>query len=211
MDETPSTLDMGFRGEGLPPLTRDAESRGGFRNRDACAWHTSVGLNMAHCRVAPNYHKSRHSGTRVSGCPESILTIVVMDSGFALRAPRNDGERLPHTRHAHRQQRQHQHRRHQLQRSHRLHPPLRDLFGERQARAEEPFLKNFGNFDPSQGVASAWKIEASTTKIARCEPLRRASKDERNDRSLRLILRGAQSAHLRMTGACCPRPKIVTP
>jgi hypothetical protein len=43
MDETPSTLDMGFRGEGLPPLTRDAESRGGFRNRDACAWHTSVG------------------------------------------------------------------------------------------------------------------------------------------------------------------------
>jgi error-prone DNA polymerase len=24
--------------------------------------------------------------------PESILPIVVMDSGFALRAPRNDGE-----------------------------------------------------------------------------------------------------------------------
>jgi len=43
MNETPSTLDMGFRGEGLPPLTRDAESRGGFRNRDACAWHTSIG------------------------------------------------------------------------------------------------------------------------------------------------------------------------
>src|SRR3954447_11137106 len=43
MDETPSALDMGFRGEGLPPLTRDAESRGGFRNRDACAWHTSIG------------------------------------------------------------------------------------------------------------------------------------------------------------------------
>jgi hypothetical protein len=43
MDDTPSTLDMGFRGEGLPPLTRDAESRGGFRNRDACAWHTSIG------------------------------------------------------------------------------------------------------------------------------------------------------------------------
>ena len=37
MDEAPSTLDMGFRGEGLPPLTRDAESWGGFRNRDACA------------------------------------------------------------------------------------------------------------------------------------------------------------------------------
>jgi len=43
MHDAPSTLDMGFRGEGLPPLTRDAESRGGFRNRDACAWHTSVG------------------------------------------------------------------------------------------------------------------------------------------------------------------------
>jgi hypothetical protein len=26
--------------------------------------------------------------------PESILTIVVMDSGLALRAPRNDGEFL---------------------------------------------------------------------------------------------------------------------
>jgi hypothetical protein len=33
MDETPAALDMGFRGEGLPPLTRDAESWGGFRNR----------------------------------------------------------------------------------------------------------------------------------------------------------------------------------
>jgi hypothetical protein len=33
MDETSSTFDMGFRGERLPPLTRDAESRGGFRNR----------------------------------------------------------------------------------------------------------------------------------------------------------------------------------
>jgi hypothetical protein len=37
MDEPPSTLDMGFRGEGLPPLTRDAESWGGFRDRDVCA------------------------------------------------------------------------------------------------------------------------------------------------------------------------------
>lgn len=52
MDETPSTLDMGFRGEGLPPLTRDAESRGGFRNRDACAWHTSVGSKAADRRGA---------------------------------------------------------------------------------------------------------------------------------------------------------------
>jgi hypothetical protein len=30
MDDAPSTLDMGFRGEGLPPLTRDAERRGRF-------------------------------------------------------------------------------------------------------------------------------------------------------------------------------------
>jgi hypothetical protein len=37
MDETASTLDMGFRGEGLPPLTRDAESWEGFRDRDVCA------------------------------------------------------------------------------------------------------------------------------------------------------------------------------
>jgi hypothetical protein len=37
MDETPSAFDLGFRGERIPPLTRDAESRGGFRNRDACA------------------------------------------------------------------------------------------------------------------------------------------------------------------------------
>jgi hypothetical protein len=37
MDDTPSALDMGFQGEGLPPLTRDAESWGGFRDRDACA------------------------------------------------------------------------------------------------------------------------------------------------------------------------------
>ena len=43
MNDTPSTLDMGFRGEGLPPLTRDAESWGGFRDRDACAWHSSIG------------------------------------------------------------------------------------------------------------------------------------------------------------------------
>jgi len=37
MDETPSTPDLGFRREGLPPLTRDAESWEGFRDRDACA------------------------------------------------------------------------------------------------------------------------------------------------------------------------------
>jgi hypothetical protein len=43
MDDTPPALDMGFRREGLPPLTRDAESWGGFRDRDACTWHTPVG------------------------------------------------------------------------------------------------------------------------------------------------------------------------
>jgi hypothetical protein len=37
MDETTSTLDVGFRGEGFPPLTRDAESWGGFLDRDAFA------------------------------------------------------------------------------------------------------------------------------------------------------------------------------
>lgn len=37
MDDTASTLDVGFRREELPPLTRDAESWGGFLDRDACA------------------------------------------------------------------------------------------------------------------------------------------------------------------------------
>ena len=37
MDETLPAFDMGFRGERLPPLTRNAESWGGFRDRDACA------------------------------------------------------------------------------------------------------------------------------------------------------------------------------
>ena len=40
--EAPAALDVGFRGEGLPPLTGDFESRGGFLHRDACAWHTSI-------------------------------------------------------------------------------------------------------------------------------------------------------------------------
>ena len=36
----------------------------------------------------------RHSGMRREGAdPESIITIVSMDSGLALRAPRNDGLR----------------------------------------------------------------------------------------------------------------------
>lgn len=33
------SLDVGFGREGIPPLTRDAESWGGCRDRDACAWH----------------------------------------------------------------------------------------------------------------------------------------------------------------------------
>jgi hypothetical protein len=37
VNEAASTFDVGFRGEGLPPLTRDAESWGGFRDGDACA------------------------------------------------------------------------------------------------------------------------------------------------------------------------------
>jgi len=39
--DPPATLHPGFRRERRPPLTRDVESRGGLRNRDACAWHTS--------------------------------------------------------------------------------------------------------------------------------------------------------------------------
>ena len=37
MDDASSTLDLGFRGIRLPPLTRDAESWGGFRIGRACA------------------------------------------------------------------------------------------------------------------------------------------------------------------------------
>jgi hypothetical protein len=33
VNEPPAALDVGFRGIRLPPLTRDAESRGGFRYR----------------------------------------------------------------------------------------------------------------------------------------------------------------------------------
>jgi hypothetical protein len=33
VNKAPTAFDMGFRREGLPPLTRDAESWGGFRNR----------------------------------------------------------------------------------------------------------------------------------------------------------------------------------
>ena len=55
VNDAPSALadafDLGFRGEGLPPLTRDAESRGGFRNRDACTWHTSNSKYVIHRRA----------------------------------------------------------------------------------------------------------------------------------------------------------------
>ena len=37
MDNAVSTLDLVFRGEGLPPLTRDAESWGGLGDREPCA------------------------------------------------------------------------------------------------------------------------------------------------------------------------------
>jgi hypothetical protein len=44
--------------------------------------------------IAPRndeHPNDRHSGTRRFGAgPESILPMVVMDSGLALRAPRND-------------------------------------------------------------------------------------------------------------------------
>jgi hypothetical protein len=42
VNEPPAAFDLGFRGEGLPPLTRDLESRGGRQNCDACAWHASI-------------------------------------------------------------------------------------------------------------------------------------------------------------------------
>jgi len=36
-DDAVPALDLGFRGEGLPPLTRDAESWGGLGDREPCA------------------------------------------------------------------------------------------------------------------------------------------------------------------------------
>src|SRR3954470_7380380 len=41
MNEAATAFHMGFRREGLPPLTCDIESRGGRRNYDVCAWHAS--------------------------------------------------------------------------------------------------------------------------------------------------------------------------
>jgi hypothetical protein len=41
-DDAVAAPDLGFGREGLPPLTRDAESRGGRRHCDACAWHASI-------------------------------------------------------------------------------------------------------------------------------------------------------------------------
>jgi hypothetical protein len=37
VDETPPAFDLGFRGIRLPPLTRNAESWGGFQDHQACA------------------------------------------------------------------------------------------------------------------------------------------------------------------------------
>jgi hypothetical protein len=37
MDDAVPAPDLGFRGEGLPPLTRDAESWGGLGDREPCA------------------------------------------------------------------------------------------------------------------------------------------------------------------------------
>jgi hypothetical protein len=65
MDETPATPDLGFRREGLPPLTRDAESWGGFRDRDACAWHPPSAGNTADCRGA-SLARARRSGSHTA-------------------------------------------------------------------------------------------------------------------------------------------------
>ena len=58
MDDALPTLDLGFRRKGLPPLTRDAESRGGFRDRDAYAWHPPSAENTADCRGASLAHRA---------------------------------------------------------------------------------------------------------------------------------------------------------
>src|ERR1700750_2746398 len=67
MDDTPSTLDVGFRGVGLPPLTRDAESWGGFRDRDACAWHPPSVL-----KNGQSPRQFRNTGCTVS---EGVVTV----------------------------------------------------------------------------------------------------------------------------------------
>src|SRR5262245_56515792 len=41
MDKAATAFHMGFRREGLPPLTCNVESRGGRQNHDSCAWHAS--------------------------------------------------------------------------------------------------------------------------------------------------------------------------
>jgi len=40
--EPAAALDLGLGRERVPPLTRDRESRGGRRSRDACAWHPPI-------------------------------------------------------------------------------------------------------------------------------------------------------------------------
>src|SRR5882672_6769859 len=42
-----AALDMRLGGIGVPPLTRDGESRGGRRGRDVCAWQPPMGVDGA--------------------------------------------------------------------------------------------------------------------------------------------------------------------
>jgi len=62
-DETLAALDMSFGREGFPPLTRDAESREGFRNRDPCAWDPpSKSRPRKRCGRARFYHDAGFAG-----------------------------------------------------------------------------------------------------------------------------------------------------
>jgi len=80
MDETPSTPDLGFRRERLPPLTRDAESWGGFRDRDACAWHPPSVETTADCRGASLARRpplwKPHGGLATRGLPAFLAWIL---------------------------------------------------------------------------------------------------------------------------------------
>ncbi len=50
----------------------------------------SVDCGESKFRSCPGWKSVRHSGARSCASPESITTIGSMDSGLALRAPRND-------------------------------------------------------------------------------------------------------------------------
>jgi hypothetical protein len=56
-----AALDLSFGRERLPPLTRDAESRGGRRDRDACAWPPPSEKSGPYGR-AGFYHPAQISG-----------------------------------------------------------------------------------------------------------------------------------------------------